>query len=488
MKPKSQAGHPKGWPAALPWVCLLGGLLLGAGSVWLWQTRNQAAPDSAEPSQAAPARQILYYRNPMGQPDTSPVPKKDEMGMDYLPVYADEAPASAAPTPGAHRQILYYRNPMGQPDISPVPKKDEMGMDYLPVYADEAQTGGLALSPERIQQLGVLSSPVRQEPLYREIRATGRLSLDERRQQTVTAKYAGWVEQLPVNSTGQTVRAGQTLLETYSPELIAAQQEYLIARDSQHKLGLTRQVDGGRRLSLEEGALQRLRYWDLPETSLQRLVQSRQVRRTLPLPSPISGVVLEKKVIQGSYFQAGDALFELADLRQLWLLVEVFETDLAGLQAGESAEIRLDAYPGESLTGRLDFIYPTLNPQTRTVSVRILLDNPEGRFKPGMLANASLTLPLPGEPPLSVPESALIDSGSRQSLLIAQGNGRFEPRAVVAGPVAVTALGERRVVIKEGLLPNEQVVTRANFLLDSESNLRAAFGSLQPAASPAKEG
>lgn len=331
MKPVSQAGHPKGWPAALPWVFLLGGLLLGAGGQRLWQAKAQATPASIEPTQATPARKILYYRNPMGQPDTSPVPKKDEMGMDYLPVYADE---TTAPTPPAQRQILYYRNPMGQPDISPVPKKDEMGMDYLPVYADEAQTGGLSLSPERIQQLGVVSRPVGREPLYREIRATGRLSLDERRQQTVTAKYAGWVEKLPVNSTGQTVRAGQTLLETYSPELVAAQQEYLIARDSQHKLGLSLQADGGRRLTLEQGALQRLRYWDLPETSLQRLVQTRQVRRTLPLPSPISGVVLEKKVLQGSYFKAGDPLFELADLRELWLLVEVFETDWPGSRLG----------------------------------------------------------------------------------------------------------------------------------------------------------
>ncbi|MFC3913095.1 efflux RND transporter periplasmic adaptor subunit [Pseudaeromonas sharmana] len=470
-----------------------GWLLLAfvAGGILVWgANRTGLMPgvetDTGPIATTAPARKVLYYRNPMGQADTSPVPKKDEMGMDYIPVYADEAAAPAA-MPG-QRKVLYYRNPMGQPDISPVPKQDEMGMDYIPVYADDADPARVTLSPQRIQLLGVTTAPATAEPLWLKVRANGRFAVDERRQVTVTAKYAGWVEKLPVNTTGQTVTAGQTLLETYSPELIAAQQEYLIARDNQGRLPLQTAPAGGRRMTLTEGALQRLRFLDVPERVVQQLAQRGTVLRTLPLAAPLSGIVLQKSVMQGMRFNAGDPLYTLADLSRIWLLAEVYEQDLAAVRVGQSVAVQVNAYPGEAFTGQVAFVYPTLNANTRTVPVRIELDNPALRLKPEMFATVTLQVALETPALPSVPESALIDSGRRQLVLVAQGAGRFAPREVVVAGRGETARGERRVQIRAGLLPDEQVVTRANFLLDSESNLRAALGALQPAASAAQHG
>lgn len=469
-----------------PLVTLGLGLLLGGGALWLWQQEVQAPPaEPASQQAAALPRQILYYRNPMGLPDISATPKKDEMGMPYLPVYADEPGATPAATPKGEHKVLYYRNPMGLPDVSATPKKDEMGMAYLPVYADEPSDGGVALTPDRIQTLGVSSEPARQEPLLRQLRAVGQFAVDERRQVSVSAKFGGWIERLPVNTTGQTVRRGETLLEVYSPELIAAQQEYLIARDSQHRLNLSPTLAGGKRLSLSDGALQRLRFWDIPESDLTHLVATGQVRRTLSLQAPADGVVLSKSAVQGMRFEAGQSLFELADLSRLWLLVEVFENDLALVKPGQQVAIKVNAYPGERFSGQVAFIYPTLNSQSRTVPVRIELDNRNGRLKPAMYGEAQLSVPVANEQAVSVPESALIDSGTRQVVLVSQGKGHFSPREVLAGVHGETAKGERRVVILQGLLPGEQVVTRANFLLDGESNLRAAFAGLTAPASAA---
>lgn len=466
-------------------ACLLGGLS-GAGMVWWWLGSPLTASESgAPPASQSTARKVLYYRNPMGEADTSPGPKKDAMGMDYIPVYADEASPPAKPltvsTVPPARKVLYYRNPMGEADVSPVPKKDAMGMDYLPVYADQGEPGSVSLTPERIQLLGVQRAPVAAVALHREIRAVGRMAVDERRQVTVSAKYGGWIEKLPVNTTGQAVRAGQTLLEAYSPELVAAQQEYLVARATQDRLPADGADTGGPRLSWSEGGLQRLRFLDVPEPVLRELATASRVRRTLPLLAPAGGVVLTRNVQLGQRFEAGQALYEIADLSHLWLLVDVFEQDLQAIQPGQAVDIRVNALPGEVFTGRITFIYPTLNASTRTVPVRIELENPGGRLKPAMYAEATLAVPLPAQA-LSVPESALIDTGTRQVVLLARDQGRFMPRQVVAGASGVTVSGERRVIIREGLLPDEQVVTRANFLLDSESNLRAAFSALTAGA------
>ena len=391
---------------------------------------------------------------------------------------------AATPSPSAKpagRTILYYRNPMGLPDISATPKKDEMGMPYLPVYADDAGntpsgSATITVSPDRIQALGVTTEPVRRERLQRTLRAVGQLVVDERRTVTVAPKFGGWIERLPVNTTGQTVHAGETLLEVYSPELIAAQQEYLLARESQSRLHLEPSLAGGKRISLSDGALQRLRFWDIPEAELQRLVRQGEVCRRLPLTAPSDGVVMSKKAVQGMRFEAGEPLFELADLRHLWLLVELFEQDLASIRIGQSVSLTMAAYPGKRFSGKVAFIYPTVNAQTRTVSVRIELLNEEGRLKPAMYGEAQLQET--AAEALTIPESALLDTGARRLVLLSLGAGRFAPREVEVGPYGEDPQGQRRIAVLSGLQAGEVVVTRANFLLDSESNLRAAFAGL----------
>ena len=282
---------------------------------------------------------------------------------------------------------------------------------------------------------------------------------------------------MPVNTTGQTVHAGETLLEVYSPELIAAQQEYLLARESQNRLRLEPSLAGGKRISLSDGALQRLRFWDIPEGELQRLVRQGEVRRRLPLTAPSDGVVMSKKAVQGMRFEAGEPLFELADLRHLWLLVELFEQDLASIQIGQPVSLTMAAYPGERFSGKVAFIYPTVNAQTRTVSVRIELLNEEGRLKPAMYGEAQLQATAAAES-LTIPESALLDTGARRLVLLSLGAGRFAPREVDVGAYGEDPQGQRRIVVLSGLQAGDVVVTRANFLLDSESNLRAAFAGL----------
>lgn len=377
------------------------------------------------------------------------------------------------------RRILYYRNPMGQPDTSPTPKKDEMGMDYIPVYADEAQDepGLVALSPARIQSLGVATEVVRREALQRTLRAVGQLAVDERRRVVVAPKFGGWIERLPVNTTGQAVRQGEPLLEVYSPELVAAQQEYLLARDADQTLRLEPAPAGRQRLSLSEGAAQRLRFWDIPAAEIRGLQRSGQVQRALPINAPVSAVVLTNNAVLGKRFEAGETLFELADLQRLWLMVDIFEQDMAQLQPGLPVAVRVNARPGEEFVGKVAFIYPTLNRETRTVPVRIELENPDGRLRPAMYGEARLQLPVAHDA-LTVPESALIDSGTRQVVLVQQGEGRFLPRSVKVGAHGEDGAGERRVAILSGLVAGERVVTQANFLIDSESSLKATFAGL----------
>lgn len=431
------------------------------------------------PSVAQSARKILYYRHPMNPSVTSPVPKKDEMGMDYVPIYAEEMAPSAA---SSSRKILYYRHPMGAADTSPVPKKDEMGMDYLPVYESEsASFGQIQISPEKIQKLGVKTEVVTERRLSRDIRAVGSIQVDERRVHAVTAKFEGWIQRLYVNATGQTVKRGQPLLEIYSPALLTAQQEYLIARDSVEALrqGSAQARETAQRLA--ENALKRLQYWDIAPAQLRRLQSQEKTLDTLPLTAPSSGVVLEKPAVEGMRFMPGEMLFRIADLSTVWLLAEVFEQDIGGIRVGQTVQVAIDAYPERSFSGKVGFIYPVLATETRTVKVRVELPNSDGLLKPGLYGNVALAAEEAREV-LAVPDSAVIDSGVRRVVLVQKDEGIFEPRAVILG---LQAGGYFDVV--EGLQAGEKVVTRANFLIDAESNLKSALGSFAPASeAPAK--
>ncbi|MCK9394001.1 MAG: efflux RND transporter periplasmic adaptor subunit [Methylobacter sp.] len=442
-------------------------LMLSVGlGFWVGRQEVPQNPNSIAVSE----RKLLYYRHPMNPKVTSPTPAKDDMGMDYLPVYAeDQSPPEAQSQQG---KILYYRHPMGAADTSPVPKKDEMGMDYLPVYESElASAGQIQISPEKIQKLGVSTETVAKRALVRSIRALGSIQIDERRVHAVTPRFEGWIQRLYVNATGQVVKRGQSLLEVYSPELMTAQQEYLIARQGLQTLQQGSAQARGTAERLTDNALQRLHYWDIAPAQLQRLQSREKPSDTLPLLSPVNGVVLDKPALEGMRFMPGELLFRIADLNTVWLIIEVFEQDIGEVRLGQVARVHINAYPDRLFNGKVEFIYPTLTTETRTVKVRVELPNAEGLLKPGLYGSVTLAAQAGKEARLAIPDSAVIDSGARQVVLVQRGDGRFEPHTVKLG---LQADGYREVL--EGLEAGEDVVTRANFLIDAESNLKSALG------------
>jgi Cu(I)/Ag(I) efflux system membrane fusion protein len=409
---------------------------------------------------AVAQRQPLYYQDPSGKPDYSPTPKRDAQGRDFVPVYGDEAPQpAAAPTPPQpERRVLYYRNPMGLPDTSPVPKKDAMGMPYVPVYADETGDGAgtVTISPERVQLLGVRTEAAALKSLARPIRAVGTIAADERRLTVVSPRYEGWIQKLLVNTTGQSVQCGQVLLEMYSRDLAVVEQEYLVAR---HASG-----------AIAEAALTRLRNFNVAPDELARLRRTGAVNPNPEMVSPADGVVLEKTAIEGMRFAPGDALYRIADLSQVWLLADVFEQDIAQVRPGETVKISIAAYPDRSFAGQVTYVYPTVNPTTRTTRVRIEIPNPDLSLKLEMYATVEIAAPVAAAPVLVVPDSAVLDSGTRQLVLLQRAPGRFEPRAIEIGQRA-----DGFTEISKGLAAGDSVVVGANFLIDAESNLRAAL-------------
>jgi Cu(I)/Ag(I) efflux system membrane fusion protein len=385
-------------------------------------------------------------------------------------------------------KILYYRNPMGHPDTSPVPKKDSMGMDYLPVYEGEespSDNSVVKISTEKIQKLGVRTEIVALRELTRTVRAVATVQADERRLYTVAPKFEGWIQRLYVNTTGQAVKKGEALMDVYSPELITAQHEYLIARKGMQSVeGSGPEVRAGMR-RLSENALQRLRNWDISDSDLQTLQEEGRIKRFITLRSPASGAVIEKTAIQGMRFTPGEVLYRIADLSNVWMLADVFEQDLGMVQRGQGAAIRLDAYPDQVFNGKVTFIYPTVMPETRTAKVRIELPNARGLLKPAMYGRVEFASTHSKNKVLTVPDSAVLDSGIRRLVLVDLGQGRFEPRTVKLGTHA-----DGYAEVLEGLEAGETVVVSANFLIDAESNLKAALGSFghHPGSAPGGNG
>jgi Cu(I)/Ag(I) efflux system membrane fusion protein len=422
---------------------------------------------------AQEAKTPLYYQNPDGKPDYSPVPKKTADGRDYVAVFEDrpaEASAPPAKPPGKGR-ILYYRNPMGLPDTSPVAKKDSMGMDYLPVYENEAEAGVVTVAPGRLQLLGVRTEPVEKRPaLTRTIRATGTLSFDERRLAVVTTRAEGWIEKLDVAATGDAVKKGQVLAWLYAPMLVSAEEEYLLAAHmpAAHGAG-----------SVGSAALDRLRALDVPEDEIARLRQSGRATRRIAIRAPADGVVTDKPAVAGMRIMPGEVLYKLADLSDMWLIAEVQESDLGFIRPGAKANASVVAFPGRSFEGTVDFIYPALTADTRTAKVRIILPNHDLALRGAMYASVEIAAPAgaaTGEV-LAVPDSAVIDSGVRQVVLIEKGEGRFAPRVVKVG-----VRGSGFTQILEGVSEGDRVVVGANFLIDADSNLKAALGGFTAGA------
>ncbi len=386
-------------------------------------------------------------------------------------------PASAKPSEPAspERKILYYRNPMGLPDTSKVPKKDPMGMDYIPVYADEQDDPNtVKVSLDKIQRTGVRTEKVAAVPLSRTVRGIGTVEHDESLLRIVTVRSDGYVEELFVNKTGQHVKEGEPLFRFYSPQIQLAQADLMVAMRAE---GASAKSDASRNV---EGATQRLRNLDVPQSRIDEVRASWTNPRTIDWASPATGDVIEKKIIEGQRVMAGDELFRIADHSRVWVVAEVAEADIAAIKVGMPATVTLRARANEPHEGEVSFIYPEMmKPETRTISVRIELPNPDGKIKTGMYADVVFQADEGDAPTIAVPDSAVIDSGTRQVVLVAKGEGRFEPREVKLG-----RRGEGYTEITSGLQLGEEVVTSATFLIDAESNLKAALQSFSQGAQP----
>lgn len=444
------------------------GIVLGAAGGYWSAERTTSAPVRAQIATAANAaeRTILYYRDPSGAPLWSAHPKKDQQGRDFLPVFDDQEPSFDPPRPKTQaatgpKKVLYYRNPMGLPDTSPVPKKDSMGMDYIPVYEGEEEGGGtIKVSLDKVQRSGVRTEAVELRTIVRPVRGVGTIKFDERLVTTVALRADGYIEELFVNATGQSVRAGEPLFRLYSKDIQMAQADLIATADGKANGTVTQSTNG---------TMQRLRNLGVPESRIREVVTTQTNPRTIDWPSPATGTVIEKRVVNGQQVLAGAELYRIADLSQVWVIAEVAESDLAGIEMGTPATVTLRAYPGDPIEGRVSFIYPDIKAETRTARVRIEVSNPDGRLKIDMYADVVFRVGN-GGPVVAVPNSAVIDSGSQQLVLVAKGEGRFEPRPVKLGR---SGGGYREVI--EGVREGEEVVTTATFLIDAESNLRAAL-------------
>ncbi|TAN53701.1 MAG: efflux RND transporter periplasmic adaptor subunit [Methylococcaceae bacterium] len=328
------------------------------------------------------------------------------------------------------------------------------------------------IAPERLQAIGVKFEPVARRPLDHVIRTVGRVEVDERLLSRVTLKLEGWIDKLYVNYTGESVQRGQVLFTLYSPELVATAEEYLIALRSSQTLGHSDfpEVAAGAR-ALLAASRRRLLLWDIEASHLRDLERTGQVQTTLPIHAPQSGTVINKMAVAGLQVKPGDELYTIADLSSIWIVGDIYEYELPLIAVGQSAGVSLSYAPDEVWQARIGFIYPTVDPQTRTGKVRFELTNPGEKLKPGMYANLTLRVPL-GER-LAVPKDAVLESGERRIVFIHHGGGRLEWRNA--------RIGQRSgdwVEVLEGLQEGEHVVTAANFLIDSESQLKSAVGGM----------
>ncbi|SFM56586.1 membrane fusion protein, Cu(I)/Ag(I) efflux system [Bradyrhizobium sp. Rc3b] len=451
---------------------------LAVGGHWYWAGEHSSVHAEAIAAAPASARTPLYYRDPEGVPRWSAGPKKDDRGRDYLPVYDDDQAAAALAKPkqqaDASRKILYYRNPMGLPDTSPVPKKDPMGMNYVPVYeGDEVDDGTVKLSPGKIQRTGVKSEPVERRPIRVSVKAPGTIQLNERRVSVIVMRAESFVQKVADVTTGTRVKAGQPLMQIYSSAVASAAAEYLST--------ITSRTTGGIE-AYGRGSRQRLINLDVPEQVIAEMEKSHVAPVTVQWSAPRDGIVLERNAIEGMRANPGDVLFRVADISLVWALVDVAERDLGGIAVGQPVTIRARSFPGRTFSGKIAVVYPQVNRETRTARVRIELANPDFALLPDMYVDADIGTD-DSAPVLAVPDSSVLDTGSRQAVLVDKGQGRFEPREVKLGQ-----RGGGYIEVRDGLADGEAVVTSANFLIDAESNLKAAlkgFAETAPQASDA---
>ncbi|MBA8910247.1 efflux RND transporter periplasmic adaptor subunit [Aminobacter ciceronei] len=464
----------------------------GAGGYWTGQ-RNLSGlavvqtveewffdiPLRAEPSSNAaqdPSGPVIYYRHPDGDAVYSATPRRTNDGRDYVAVLASEdvsfedpvkgtaKQASAEGTDSGDRKVLYYRNPMGLPDTSPVPKKDSMGMDYLPVYEGEADDGStVRISAGKLQRSGVRTALAARNAVTRPVKVPGTVTLDERRVSVVSTRTEAFVEQVADITTGETIRKGRPLMRLYAKEIATAGALY--AAD------LKGGADGG----AAAGSRQRLENLGVPPGTVAEIEKTRKAPISITLTAPRDGLVLERSAVEGMMAEAGKTLFRIADVSTMWVVADVPEYDLNAVRVGDKAVVRVRSLTGKEFVGKVVLIYPEIQAQTRTGQIRIELTNPDGLLRSNMYAEVEVETGA-AEPVVTVPDSAIIDTGDRQFVIVDKGEGSFEPRVVKVGMRGDSVAG-----IMEGITEGERVVVSANFLIDAESNLKAALSALAPA-------
>lgn len=438
---------------------------IGASRIWP-RLRRAYAPESA--TSVAAKR----YQCPMHPTITSEAPGECPIcGMTLVEMTQGEPPQ--APAKPAQRVVAFYRSPMNPQQTSPTARKDEMGMDYVPVYVDETQPAGgspapgraaITIDPTQQQLIGLKTAPVTAGPVAGSWRTVARVQVDPTRVRKTNVKVEGYVERIYVDFIGRRVRVGDPLFSLYSPSLLATENEYLIALQMKDAGGA---LAGSGEIAIVS-ARRKLELSDVPVAEIDRLERTHELSKTLTFVSPIAGVVTAKNVVQGVHVSPGDAPYEITDLGVVWVMADAYETDLPRVSLGMPASLTLQAFPNRTFKGKVDFVDPVLDPRTRTAKVHVHFPNATGELVPDMLGN--VTLEGQAREGLRIPTSAVVPAGTNSVVYVSLGNGKFEPRLVQLG-----AQNGDLVEVVGGLALGQQVVVHGNFLVDSESLLRASL-------------
>lgn len=443
----------------------------------------QQQPSASQPSAAGSERKVLYWYDAMNPQHHYNKPGKAPDGMDLVPQYAEESTsqspgATSASEPSGERKILFWYDPMhpayksDKPGIAP-----DCGMQLVPKYADDETAkmppGSVRIAPDKQQLIGVRTGTAERQSLVRTVRTTGQLTSDETKLAHVHVKISGYIDKVYVDYVGQLVKKGQPLFTVYSPDLVATEEEYLIAKRGAKDLGKSQfpEVSQGSE-SLLRSTRERLKLWDISDEQIKRLDETGEVTKTLTFYSPAGGFVTDRKAFPQTAITPDMDLYLITDLSTIWVNADVYEYEVPFVKVGQTADMQLSYYAGKTYAGKITYIYPTVDPVSRTVKVRIEFPNPNFDLKPQMFANVQLKINYGKQ--IFVPQEAIMDSGDKQYVFVVHDGGVFEPRVIQMG-----AKLEGNVVVLSGLHAGETIVTSGNFLVDSESRLKSAMSGMQ---------
>lgn len=445
--------------------------LEAAGFIWWINNKyNQNTDTSVTAVQHKEGRKILYWKAPMDPTYISDKPGKSPMGMDLVPVYEDEVETAEEKTSDIAGE--YYTCPMHPDIVSKEPGECPIcGMTL--VKKEIKRENVVKLSSSVIQKMAVRTEDIEIRTLKRSIRTVGRIDYDETKVFYINTKIEGWAEKLYVDFPGQVVEKGQPLIDIYSPELVNTQEEYLLAWESKEKLKMSKFPEISRGVNeLLNSSRRRLKLWDITDEQIETLKKTKETKKTMTIHSPVKGIVLEKNVLEGGYVKSQIHIYKIADISHIWVYADIYEYELPWMKIGQTAKMTLSYYPGKAFTGRITYIYPYLEKNTRTVKVRLEFSNPNWILKPDMYANIDIESEITKDG-IAVPTEAIIRSGERNIVVVDLGEGRFEPRNIDLGAEA-----DGYYQVLNGLQEGERIVTSSQFLIDSESKLKDAINKM----------